>query len=458
MDTALRTQMLARAEALVNALAAWAYDHPEADLDGREAVVLEHGRALLRDLLGLMAGAAGPRTPACPRCGVRSVRPVRRHRPRTVQTRCGPVHIARQLLGCRGCGASWRPLDGVLRLAPKQRTSAGVQRWEARLGGLTTFAEAANLLAELTGVAVGTETLRTHAERVGTELEGCDQARTAHVQAEQAPPPTAHDPAPGQLVVEADGVMVRYRDRSLDGTPAEGDWHEVKLGLVAGWASDQLQAASYVAAREPAQRFAHRLSTEAACRGALDVVGWRQAAQDGGGHQAILRSVVVLGDGARWIWDEAAASFGSERTEIVDWYHAHQHLWEVAKVLHGEPGPTTHTATWQRRAETLLWRRGAAPLVPHLARVRPPTPQAAKKLATERGYFRSNAARMQYPVFRAHGLPIGSGAIESEAKRLVQLRLKRSGMRWSDLGARAVLHLRCHSLSGRSLNDLPLAS
>ncbi len=209
MDTALRKQMLARAEALVNALAVLAYEHPEADLDGREAVVLEHGRALLRDVLGLVAGAAGPRTPACPRCGVRSVRPVRRQRPRTVQTRCGPVHIPRQLLGCRGCGASWRPLDGVLRLAPKQRTSAGVQRWEARLGGLTTCAEAANLLSELTGVAVGTETLRTHAQRVGTELEGGDQARTAYVQAEQTPPPTAHDPAPGQLVVEADGVMVR---------------------------------------------------------------------------------------------------------------------------------------------------------------------------------------------------------------------------------------------------------
>jgi hypothetical protein len=250
---------------------------------------------LLRELLGLVAGAAGPRTPACPGCGVRSARPVKRHRPRTVQTRCGSVHIPRKLLTCRGCGASWRPLDGVLRLAPKQRTSLGVQRWEARLGGLTTFAEAATLLEELAGVGVGTETLRTHAEQIGTELEGCEQAHIAHVQSEQAPPPRAYRPAPGQLVVETDGVMVRYRDRHLDGTPVGGDWHEVKLGLVAGWASSELQTPSYVAAREPAVRFARRLSTEAACRGALDVVGWRQAAQDGGGHQAVLRSVLVLG-------------------------------------------------------------------------------------------------------------------------------------------------------------------
>ncbi len=162
--------------------------------------------------------------------------------------------------------------------------------------------------------------------------------------------------------------------------------------------------------------------------------------------------------GARWIWQEAAASFGSERTEIVDWYHATEHLWALAKALLGEPGPTTHTPTWQRRAESVLWHRGAAALLPHLARIRPPTPHATTKLATERGYFRTNVARMQYPVFRARGLPIGSGAVESEAKRLVQLRLKRSGMRWSDLGTRAILHLRCHSLSGRSFNDLLLAS
>src|ERR671924_282921 len=72
LETALREQMLARAEVLVNTLVSWAHDHPEADLDGREAVVLEHGRVLLRELLGLLAGVAGPRTPACPRCGLRS--------------------------------------------------------------------------------------------------------------------------------------------------------------------------------------------------------------------------------------------------------------------------------------------------------------------------------------------------------------------------------------------------
>ena len=72
-------------------------------------------------------------------------------------------------------------------------------------------------------------------------------------------------------------------------------------------------------------------------------------------------------------------------------------------------------------------------------------------LNTERGYFRTNAERMQYPTYREQGLPIGSGAVESAAKHLVQQRMKRAGMRWSELGARAILHLRCALLNGNLL-------
>ena len=91
-----------------------------------------------------------------------------------------------------------------------------------------------------------------------------------------------------------------------------------------------------MAAREPARRCAERLVGEAARRGALEVVGWRGAALDGGGYEALLRPVVIVGDGARWIWDEVAASFGGERTAIIDWCHAAEHLGTVATALFGE--------------------------------------------------------------------------------------------------------------------------
>ena len=127
----------------------------------------------------------------------------------------------------------------------------------------------------------GSETVRTHAERLGTEREGQQRRAMAQVQATHEPPSALpHTPAPGMLVVEADGVMVRYHDCGPDGSP----WHEVKLGIVGGWTGARpeahLEAPSYVAAREKAAPFARRLGTEAARRGALNIVGWRGHAAD----------------------------------------------------------------------------------------------------------------------------------------------------------------------------------
>ena len=128
MDTALREQMLASATEAVNALWSFAQDQPLADFDTREERVLNVGRALMATWLGQLAGAAGPRTPACPQCGVHSLNAVRRRRkPRTLNSRCGTVHIPRIRLTCRGCKHSWLPLQAVLGVGAKQRTSGALQ-------------------------------------------------------------------------------------------------------------------------------------------------------------------------------------------------------------------------------------------------------------------------------------------------------------------------------------------
>jgi hypothetical protein len=95
----------------------------------------------------------------------------------------------------------------------------------------------------------------------------------------------------------------------------------------------------------------------------------------------------------------------------------------------------------------VLWRHGPRPLLALLQQTLAPNADALKVLQRERGYFTANALRMQYPVFRKRGLPVGSGAVEGGPKHLVQQRMKRAGMRWSELGARAILHLRCDTLS-----------
>jgi hypothetical protein len=422
-------------------------EHEDGVLAAWRSVAPELLEGVLRVATTGLESNARPIAARCPGCQQR--RGVQSLRKRGVQTRLGPIGLQRWWHHCWRCGRGWSPPDQALGLAAYQQTSDGLARWEAALGAITTFREAAKLLADLAGVQVGSETLRTQAERVGTELEGQQRRTMAHVEQTHEPPDDEHDPAPGLLVVETDGVMVRYRDRHLDGTLVEGDWHEVKLGVVGGWQNGQLQQASYVAARETAPTFAPRLGTEAARRGALDVVMWHPW----DGTPAELRPVVVVGDGAKWIWDHVATLFGSERTEIVDWFHATEHLWTVAKELHGDDTP--ETKAWAKTALNHLWSSGPKPVLEWFDATQPATAAAVTALKRERGYFSSNANRMQYPSFRQRHLPIGSGAVEASAKHLVQHRMKRAGCRWSELGARAILDLRCHLLSGRSLDRVP---
>jgi hypothetical protein len=274
-------------------------------------------------------------------------------------------------------------------------------------------------------------------EAAGTALATVQEAEVAAYQAGCEPPVT--EPVPGEFVAETDGVMVRY----LDG------WHEVKLGLVGGWLADgrapaHLQRVSYVAAREPAARFAWRWGAEAARRGAVTVVGWH------GSHHGVaeLRHVTILGDGAVWIWTAAGEQFG-DRTEIVDSFHAAEHRSTVAGLLYGPETPAASAWAAARREE--LVTQGIDAVLPQLHGDTPLPADAAAKLRTEQGYFRTNQARMQYPAFRAQGLPIGSGAVESSAKHLIQQRLKRAGARWSDAGGAALIALRAQQATALSL-------
>jgi hypothetical protein len=113
--------------------------------------------------------------------------------------------------------------------------------------------------------------------------------------------------------------------------------------------------------------------------------------------------------------------------------------------VHGAETPQAEA--WLNHAKDVLWQEGPDALVRLLTACCAPTDKAAKTLETERGYFRTNAERMRYSTYRDQGLPVGSGVVESAAKHLVQQRMKRAGMRWSERGARAILHLRCALLN-----------
>jgi hypothetical protein len=426
--------IVAPVEAFVRDLVLWAHQHRDADVTALEQAVRDGLRALAPQLVGgliavtqrsldLSMQRARPR---CPQCG--TLGRLRGWRSRQLQTTCGTVAWERPWAQCPACRTSWSPTDQTLGIAAQQRISASLRDWLVTLGALLPFRIAAEQLATLTGITIGAETTRTLTETAGTALDQRLREEAAIVERTKAPAGPV-DAAPDALVAETDGVMVRY----LDG------WHEMKLGVVGGWdptqppGRRQLRALSYVAARASVAEWAERWGAEVARRGGLEEVAYTGSGVGPG--MATLRRVVVLGDGARWIWKAAADQFG-ERIEIVDWYHASEHVWTIARALYGEG--TAAARAWAEASLTVLHDAGAEGVLERLRDLRPDTDAARITIATERAYFQTNRARMRYPEFRADGLPIGSGAVESSAKHVIQQRLKRAGCRWSEPGGQAL--------------------
>ena len=440
MTRAIPEQIVAALSVLAESLATWCEEGRDGRLEQHEGAVLERVRQVLPQVLGAVVEVAtsglAPRVrgqrSACPQCG-RKVRP-HQERPRQVLTQCGPVTIERPWYNCERCHHGWSVVETTLGVASRQRASAGLVAWLVRLGATTDYREAAEVLDELTGLAVGAETIRRECIRVGTairaaEAAAIDQTRRTREAAELL------DPAPGLLVLEADGAMVQFTD----------GWHEVKVGMVAGWDRDRLVAPSYVAARESATDFGPRLATEAARRGALVVERWEGRVTRRG--LAILRPALILADGAVWIWN-LADEYVDQRIEVSDFYHAAEHLAAVAAACCPDPA---EASAWLDARKGELLTLGPLPILAAFDRLAPPTPRAAEVRRVERAYFASRVDRMDYPTLRLDGLPIGSGAIESAADHVVQRRMKRAGMRWSKTGGDAMLALRARLRSQRKL-------
>ena len=160
------------------------------------------------------------------------------------------------------------------------------------------------------------------------------------------------------------------------------------------------------------------------------------------------QQVVVVGDGALWIWNLAAEHFPGA-VQIVDLYHAKEHVWDVAQAVFGS-GTAAATA-WATHACALLEQGHTEALVSAISALPPIPPEPGQaRSVPERAvdYFTTNAHRMRYPVFRAQGMHVGSGIAEAACKTIVSTRAKRSGMRWTPEGIDALLPLRTSVLNG----------
>ena len=165
--------------------------------------------------------------------------------------------------------------------------------------------------------------------------------------------------------------------------------------------------------------------------------------------------LVFLGDGAPWIWNLVAKYF-HHAVQIVDWFHAEEHLEGVANAIFSEDLPRMR---WLEGIKQALWD-GQVEEVISACKAFASSHELARKAVH---YFYTNADRMRYDRFRAAGYMIGSGTVESGCKQIVSHRLKLPGAQWTVEGAVTTAKARAAWLSGQwqSLCDqraaLPLA-
>jgi hypothetical protein len=154
--------------------------------------------------------------------------------------------------------------------------------------------------------------------------------------------------------------------------------------------------------------------------------------------------VVIVGDGAEWIWNRA--TWFIRRCEILDFWHAMEHAWEFARLRYGEG--SQQADQWVRQIGVDLRAGKVEQVIARLKRLRPQSPQLRESLDSLIRYYSANAARMRYDEYLRLGYGIGSGAVESAHKQVVHARMRQAGMRWSEAGARRLLALRLLLLNG----------
>ncbi|MFV0457602.1 MAG: ISKra4 family transposase [Actinomycetales bacterium] len=386
--------------------------------------------ALLEGLLGGDAGYRGPRVD-CP-----DGHPARfvGYRDKTLDTVLGRIRVRRAYYHCGQCHCGVVPRDASLGVAATS-ASPGLTGMIARAGAALPFAQAAGLIGDLAGVGVSAKRVERSAETTGRELaEALDTENTAILTRQVLPlPPRA--PCPDKLYIAIDGTGVPMRPAETTGRAGKypdgkARTREVKLASLfaqtrcdaKGFPLRDPDSTSYLASFEPAGVFGRAVLAESRRRGAEHI-----------------RQLVVLGDGAAWIWNQATQRW-PEATQIVDIYHAREHLHEIVGLLAESLGDDLETWKAARLAEL-----DAGNITDMLTAIRKPLPRDGKCHALDKAlsYFETNARLMDYARFRRLGMFIGSGVVEAGCKAVIGQRLKLSGMRWTITGATGITTLRC---------------
>lgn len=401
-----------------------------------EEQILEQTRGLERQLLEEAVQKKADQTlPVCPVCGHPLSRRTHEHA-RTFHTRFGPVTVKRLRGWCRRC-KQWRyPADQAMGLSDTGGASPSVQEMAALTVSKMPVKEASAVIERLTGVKLPPATLDREARRQGQRADKKraqldEQMRTDQGAQQMLPLPEAQF----TLVIELDAWNIRERDhwgqsaykRAAGQEPQR--WHWAYGGTCFG-----------LAQRVESQGGRARILSRGTVmtRGGVEALREQLFAEAQRHGLAQADKVLVVADGALWIWNLTGDRFGQAHQRL-DYYHASQHLWAVAHALYPEDEATARA--WIKPLLNKLKQGRAASLLKDLhtlaKRLRKKKRQTVE---SELNYLESHRERMDYAAARRAGEPQGSGAMESTCRQY-QCRFKRPGQFWSCVGDEGLMCL-----------------
>ncbi len=390
---------------------------------------------MLGEALSADPGYRGPRVP----CGRGHEAVFTGYREKVMDTVLGPVSLRRAWYHCARCEHGLAPRDAELGVAGASM-SPGLRAMSDKAAAAVPFGPAAGLLDDLAGVRLTVKRVERAAEASGAALAAASRSRAGLIAGRKLVP-MPPEPLPDKLYIVIDGTGVPVTSKEAAGREGKGAdgrarTREVKMAVF--FTQDKLDedgypvrdraSSSYIATFEPAAAFQRLVRAEGIRRGADHA-----------------RQLTIIGDGAAWIWNLAAAAF-PEATCIVDLYHAREHLHSLTRSL--------EFMLLDRKDEWLAARMedldyGYIDGISAAVRKYPLEGAKKDEVGRELGYFLNNAPRMRYHWFRSRGLFVGSGVVEAGCKAVIGQRLKLSGMHWTVNGADSIITLRCAQASSQ---------
>ncbi len=378
------------------------------------AALLEDGRRLLESLL---AQVPGPEVPLQPE------QRLYRGRRREILSIFGPVTLCRDYYHPPGPEGAF-PLDRALGLIGN--FTPGAARMLGRTAAQLPYLESSQQLQELAGLRVEASQIQRLVQLLGP---------AAQERLVQLPQPSTR-PAP-EFYVSVDGTGVPMVGAELEGRAGRGPdgkakTREIKLAAMftqtttdeEGQPVRDPQSTTYLGSFTGSDQFGVLVRQAALARG-----------------MAQSKTVIYLGDGAAWVWEMARTCF-AQAVQVLDYYHASEHVVALAKAVYDDAGVANN---WAIRWQALLYDSELDTLLADVRAACGPTPPEA--VQREMDYLERNRTRMDYRRYRQAGWFIGSGVVEAGCKRVIGQRLKQSGMFWTEPGATAVASLRCALLS-----------